>query len=378
MAGEFVHPLEMLEDEESKRLKIAADKPPDVPPPVPGLQAQGEGETPPAEPPAETPAETPPATDQPPAETPPAETPAAETPAETPPAETPAETPPPQQGRQQTPEEDRAWKQVRLEQKKRQEAEDELFAQRRRIAELERRILGQEQPPQQLAADQLPPGYVDEADPLENVTRQISDLKQQMQTAERDRQLNQEANAFSQQHPDYPQAFNYYIENEVRAAEQSGEIDTVAMHLRNGDQNMRATVANVANVRQMTEADAAREVAKAVLFEARKSSLIASCQQSGRSVVETIYNLAHLRGFNAAAPAPPPEQAPGVPSAAQEQREEQRQAAAASVSSMTNAQGAPPRRIRTRADFNSLPPEQQAAYVAQMDAINPNWHQDLS
>jgi len=371
MADEPTNPLDAMAAAEEAAL--TAEHPPegahtaDLSPgaPTPQIQTRTQAAFEDAEAPPPAPAE------------PPAVAPVTEPP--TPPPVTPPEAlPEAEPGGQPS----QAWKAQRLAEKARKETQAELQAERQRSQEIERRNAELQQ---QLERAQQPPadegGEFAQPDPLTAFDQRLRQVEQLAQARSLDDTLNQQARTFATAldvdgkpaHPDYEQALNYYIDSERREAEMTGELDVVADRIR---QVAAPQVRGMAIERGITEADAARNLATAVLFEACKQGLVAGAQRIGKTVPEIVYERAALRGYqrgNGARTAAPA----NVPSAAEQVRTEQTEAAASSLAGMTTTSSPAPRIIRTRADFAALPPADQERYIERMDRERPNWERDL-
>jgi len=318
-------------------------------------------------------------------------TPVAEPPPAVPPV--PAETPSPEQPPpppteppkvESKPEgkPDALQREKRLAEQRARETERELQAERERLAALQRerdelaRQLHQQTQPE--GAEQIEP------DPLTQMQNEIAQMRQQLYARQVDDQLTQQARTFSQQHADYEQALQYYVESETKAAQLTGELDVVADRVRQVNPD---GVRNIALQQGITEADASRNLAMGVLVEARKQALIAGAQRQGRTVPEVIYELANTRGFKGANGTPaaaPTAQAPAPGTSAAEQvRAEQTRAASESLASMPTGATTPPRRVNSINDFHSMTPNEQDKYIAEMDAkaargeVPRDWDQQL-
>lgn len=367
----IVDPLAALEAAEAAALETPTahtgeltDAPPPPPPPETTTDAI----------PAETPAE------------PPAETPAPPAaPAETPPAEPATDIPPDQQ---QNAAAAAAWKRARLAEQRQKEYERELQAERERLRDLERREIELRQQLEQQQRQQE--GLAEEPDQVAIMQQRLQQLEQQVAARGVDQQLADQAARFSKDHPDYPQALDAYIAQERKAAELTGEVDDIAERVL---RDASPAVAELANQRNITRLEAARELAVNVIFEGRKIQLARSANRMGRTVPELIYELEQERGWKApAAPAPgtatavipPPAPAATSVSAAEQIREQQRTAAENSLAAMPLSSSAPPRRVNTKADFDALDWREQDRFIQDMDAkaakgeVPQNWHEQLS
>jgi hypothetical protein len=345
--------------------------------------------------PAPIPSEPPPPTPPAPAETPPApvEVPPAEPPL--PPAAATPETPPVQKPKEFQPDETQAAK------RRQREAEEELQRERQRTLALEQeraRLIAQAEEQQRQARGESIP---EEVDPITQLQQKIAQLEhtvqQQQQVNQQDSMLNAQVQSFMQAgHPDYPQAYQAYVESEIQQAELSGEIEVVASRLRQvqGEQ-IRQQAIQIGK----TEAEVSRDLAKGVLFEARKQGLIQGSQHSGKSVAEMIYELAKMRGYtpangngngngNHGEPAPPPLPA-NTPSAANEIRAEQRSASEGSLAALPTGTAPPVHRITSRTQLMSMPPIERDRWIERMDRCTTlppnspdwqpqNWHELLT
>lgn len=291
-----------------------------------------------------------------------------------PPATEAATGPQAEQQQQQRP---LSWKQLREIERQKKAAEQELLAERARALELERRLQAIEQ--ERLAREQQPGWQQEavEADPIEQQNQRIAQLEAQLARQAEEAALAQQAAAFTQQHPDYPQAFNFYVEQETRRAQESGELADAALKIR---QRVPQIVRQAAVQHGITEDEASQRIAFEVLFEERRQRLINGARVLGRNPAEVVYTQAQLMGWNGngnarngagAAPA-------AAVSAAERVRAEQAATAASSVQAMARTGSAPPPRIQSRADLMAMDPEARAEYIEKMDRADPNWHTRLA
>jgi hypothetical protein len=335
-------------------------------------------ESPPAEEPATPPVSEPaPATEPPPAE----------------PQPTTAAPPTTEEGKHPTFQPSEAHRLAREQEKKTKEALRELNQERERIAALERERAELQAQLQQ--AQQPPDEFVQpEVDPVVNLQSQIQNLQAQIESQRMEQAVAAEARAFAANgHPDYEQAYAYLIESEKRKAEKTGEIEIVAERVR---VNRPDLVRDAAARQGITEADASRQLAVGVLFEARRQTVIAGARAMNRPVPEVVWDWAQENGFRPAGangngnqPAPAPQVPPASMSAAEQLRTEQREATGSALAALPTGSSAPPKAIRSRADLMALPPAEQSAYIDNMDArvmlppndprwVPQNWHELLS
>lgn len=323
------------------------------------------------------------------AEPPPVVAPAEPEPAQAP----PAVAPPPVVEQRGGP--DAAFRDMRLAQRAKKEAEQELQRERERLAALQRE---QDELRRQLQQATTPvPADQYDIDPLTQVQSdqaqlraEIAQLRAQNEARSVDDQLNQQATAFSREHPDYQQALNYYVDSERKEAEVSGELDVVAYRIRtNAGAEVQRQIRDEAMRQGVTEAEVSRNLAVGVIFEARKQAMVVGAARAGRQVPDVLYELAQVRGFKSAngngtqAPVAATPALSANLSAAEQIRAEQTQAAVGSLASLASTGTAPPKAIRSRADLLSLPAAEQERYIQHMDDLaaqgkmSPQWERDL-
>lgn len=361
-AEPFKHPLEAMFDGEDK----AALKPEDqIKHETTDALADAAAEVkPPVAPPAPLPAEL----------TPPKEAAAAVPPS-------PKVEPP----KVQTEAENRAFAEARRAEKARKEAMDELQQERAQLfalqQERQRQLLEQQTRTQQ----EQEGVYQPEPDPFQVLQAEVQQLRQELATKSLDDQLNSQATVFQREHPDYNEALQYYIADERRDAEESGELDVVAERVLAVAADR---VAHFAQQQGLTRAQAAREMAVGVIFENRKSALVQAMQRTGKSVVETVYNRAHRRGFkpasngNGAAAMPEIPAAPDpMISAVAQVEQEQRRGASESLSTMPRSNATPPRSFMSRNEVMSylqtLDVREADKFMDSMDRKDPRWMERL-
>lgn len=337
-------PLDAILDEEDA---IFALPDPEAPPPIPPPTTQTtepaiEPAAAPAPPPVAAAPEPTPSLPPTPPEPPPSTPVAAPAPLATAPPPPPVEPAPVEP-------DGSPWKAKREAERREKEALAELNAAREREAQLLRDLEASRRPPTPPAP---PPAADLDTDPLlaveDRIARMERDLAEQrqrngqleaaVQRQSRDTTLRTEADQFTREHPDFPQARDFYIQKQIEEAELTGELDTVAADIR---QRVPGEVSKAARERGITEAALSRELAQAVLFEQRLALMERTAAQRGKSVVETVYELARVRGFTGAPRAVTPTVVPsnGAPppaaaSAAETLRREQAQAAASSLATM--------------------------------------------
>lgn len=267
------------------------------------------------------------------------------------------------------------WKKAREAERKAAEAQEELNASRERQRLLEAR---EAELQRQLDAERIIPKTpevpVDETDALvaaEQRTSQLEARVQQMEEAvlrqQRDTRLSTEAAAVAREHPEYPAAFQFYLEKEIEDAEFTGEIDEVATDIR---KRAGKLVQEQATKQGITEIDAARALAKAVIYEQRVARADRAAQAKGTTAPQVVLELAKRRGFQAlpaAAPAPPVVPPPDLSlSAAHQVRQEQASAASQSVASMPRV-AAVPQGTLSYVTFMNMDTNPQGAMIDYLD-----------
>jgi len=285
----------------------------------------------------------------------------------------------------QTEAENRAFAEARRAEKARKEAMEELQQERGRLLAMEaerQRFLLEQQARTQQEQEGV---YQPEPDPFQVLQSEVQQLRQELATKSLDDQLNTQATVFQREHPDYNEALQYYIADERRDAEESGELDVVAERVL---AVAAVRVAHFAQQQGLTRAQAAREMAVGVIFENRKSALVQAMQRTGKSVVETVYNRAHRRGFrpasngNGAAATPEIPAAPDpMISAVAQVEQEQRRGASESLSTMPRSNATPPRSFMSRNEVMSylqtLDVREADKFMDSMDRKDPRWMERL-
>ena len=313
-----------------------------------------------------------------PAPPPPAETQsapsAAESPVEVPPiAAAPVAAAP--AAAEQTPAERLAYKLAREAERKERATMEELQQNRLRLQQLEmeraaERVAYQRQ---QTPAIEAPETY--EQDPLTQMQQQMAQLQQQLQVQQLETEITTQVNTFTQQHPDFDKAMNHYVESEIQLAEEDGTLAEMASRIR-GLQNGNEMIRNVAMQQGTTEADAARTLAIATIYQQRRQQLALAAKRSGKNIGELVYSRAQRYGYTPQTAQPADAQLPETASAAAHVRQEQTAAATASLANIPRQNATPRAREYTRADLEVLmktDPNAANNYIAEMDAKDPNW-----
>lgn len=251
----------------------------------------------------------------------------------------------------------RPWSELRKTKKENKVLNDELQAEREARRKLEERfkVVEQRLAPIQPKNEQQVPEFT--ADPLANLDRrtgmtqqQIEQLNQQMMAMQLQNQINADEANFSQSHPDYTEARDWLLEQEMKDAQ---------------------TMFKALPEQQ-------RDIYARNLVDQRRSILIATARETGQSVAELAYEVAKSRGHAAKSAKP---DAPIVakkddpsPEASRERvvrakaKETQAQASLASVGSSPT-----PKSKLTRADIMAMSEKEMDALEAQ----NPNWSDEV-
>lgn len=216
-------------------------------------------------------------------------------------------------------------------------------------------------------------------------------------------QIGQQEAAFRQEHPDYDDALKFIVEKERQRYISSGGAFVRGQRLLNAceeaqDRDPRAkqllgVIERIADEHNMTDAQAATEVAADFWIQERRQEMIEGARGRSVPVPQAVWEVANVMGYTPQAAATPTPRAPGAPAAAPaapaprttaEQVRAQARASAAgkSLSSVsTGGADTPPATIRTLSQFNDFMKKDPVAarrWMAQREKeYGPNWHREL-
>lgn len=175
-------------------------------------------------------------------------------------------------------------------------------------------------------------------------------------------------------HDQYAAARNWFIEQQVREAEVTGEIEVTATQVRQradlpGNEKWAHEIRSKAIEMNTTEGEICRAVAKQALYNQRLGMLRAAAERRGVPVPALVWEAAHIRGWNGApagngVPAVP--SMPAAQSATNQLQQEQRGAVEQSLASMPTTSGAASS-LLTSSGFLSMDRGKQGQLIDYMD-----------
>jgi hypothetical protein len=268
----------------------------------------------------------------------------------------------------------------------------EKRAAERKLAETQRELedLRAKERERQAAAAAEDPALPDFDDPIEEVKRGQERIEGELKRqAEENRQrdiqnaVTRDEEVFKQVNPDYNDALTFVGQRARQRFEVTGVLDEVADDIMEKHSDYIDQVLKHKGITDPSVEDAenaAKDIAFAVTFEKERVQFVQRAMRRGKSVAQSVYELAVSEGYTKKAEAapvvvdPPPAAPDKKPATAQERvkRAAQVELAAQSLSAMQQA-GKVKLEVRTKSEYMQLSPKEQDAFTERMELINPNW-----